>query len=257
VLRGLGFDPNRRLLVYGTSPRVLGGDEFDVVKRLAGWIEQSPDEGPFHEPLQLLVRLHPQQVLGAYSEDLQAYRALESERVKLDVPEIIESKIQWHMAPGDQERLPLILSQADVVLNCFSTFAIDAVAAGKPAICCAFDGDQQRNEKESVRRYLNYAHLQGLISSGGVRVVHGYDDLIQAVNDYLANPQRDAAGRAELIRMQVHCIDGKASQNVAAALANLVAPATVAASLAPGELNGVVHENALTESALANAREAP
>ena len=255
VLRGLGFDPRRRLLVYGTSPRVLGGDEFDVVQRLAQWVEQSPGAGQFREPLQLLVRLHPQQVTGYYAEDLQAYRALQSERVKLDVPEIIESKIQWHLAPGDQERLPLILSHADVVLNCFSTFAIDAVAAGKPAICCAFDGDQERSEAESVRRYLKYTHLQGLISSGGVRVVHGYDELIAAVNDYLADPQRDAAGRARLIHMQVHRIDGQAAHNVAAALAKL-AGATAPAAMPSPQLNGVSRENS-REGTLTGARDTP
>jgi hypothetical protein len=222
VLERLGLDPRRRLIVYGTSPRVHAGDERDVVRRLADWVQQSPVDGPFRYPLQLLIRLHPQQVSGPYSDDWRAYQALVGEHVSLDVPEMVPGEMDWQIASSDSERLPLILAQADVVVNCFSTFAIDAVAAGKPAICVAFDGDEVREGKYSVRRYLNYTHLKAMISSGGVRVADDYIGLQREIEAYLAEPSRDAAGRQVLIRMQLYQIDGRSAERTAAALAGMI-----------------------------------
>jgi hypothetical protein len=221
VLERLGLDPSRRLIVYGTSPRVHAQDELDIVKRLAEWVQRSPTHGPFRCPLQLLVRLHPQQVIGAYSEDLASYRSLIGPHVQLDIPRMIQSKADWQMDESEFERLPLILSHADVVVNCFSTFGIDGVAAGKPVICAVFDGDQVRDERSSARRYLGYTHLKGMTSTGGVRVVFDYDGLQQELNAYLADPGRDAAGREALIRTQIYRIDGRSAERTATALADL------------------------------------
>ncbi len=222
VFKKLGLDPNRPLIVYGTSPKVHGENEFDVVKRVSEWVRNSKDGGLFDMPLQLLVRLHPQQIIGYYSEDLNKYYELEDEHVKVDIPKMINGELALQIDESDYLRLPMLLSHASVVINGFSTFALDAVASGVPTICVAFDGDNSLDPKSSMRRYLDYIHIKGLLSSKGVRVVNNYDELYKAINDYLTYPELDLEGRKELLRTQVYKVDGKSAERIGTTLSNML-----------------------------------
>jgi hypothetical protein len=110
------------------------------------------------------------------------------------------------------------LYASDVVINYGSTISIDAAAMGKPVIVALFDGFEKRPLARSVTRFLRYAHVQKLLRTGGCAISRNKKELIGAIEAYLADPNRDRAGREKLVAEQVQPFDGHAAERAARVL---------------------------------------
>jgi len=114
----LGLNPSKPYLFFAMSSPL----EIDIVEHLAGQI----DAGVFGENMQLVVRPHPQNVVGHLADLTWLGRldVLVSERVKIDYPQLVDSKLQWSMKQSDMIHLSNMLYGAACCINSGSTVSI-------------------------------------------------------------------------------------------------------------------------------------
>jgi hypothetical protein len=210
-LTHLNLDPNRRLIVYGTSNAAYVPDEMEIVKRVAQWVE----DDSFGVPCQLCIRLHPQAVSGPYKFLIEPYRGLASQRVKIDFPPVRDSNLLWDLPTHDIEHLVRLLRDADVVINTASTLAIDAAVLDRPVVSIAYDAAGELPYDRSVRRYYDYTHMSHVVRAGAVQLANSADDLRQKIISYLAHPEQDREGRRRIVEQQFGLVDGGAAKRVA------------------------------------------
>jgi hypothetical protein len=210
-LKQLKLDPNRRLILYGTSNAAYVPNEMEIVKCVAQWVE----DDSLGMPCQLCVRLHPQAVSGPYKFLLEPYRKLTSERVKIDFPPVRESSLLWDLPTEDIEHLVRLLRDSDVVINTASTLAIDAAVLDRPVVSVAYDASGDLPYDRSVRRYYDYTHMLHVVRSGAVQLANSADDLRRKIISYLVNPEQDREGRRRIVEQQFGQVDGRAVRRVA------------------------------------------
>jgi hypothetical protein len=133
--------------------------------------------GRFDGPTQLLVRVHPR-------DDIRKY-----------------------------ERF---MTEPDVIVNVASTIGIEAAVLDTPVVNIGFDGHDEKPFLDSSRRFYQYTHYKPLVDIGAVRVAYSPAALIEEVAAYLADPDRDQAGRARAATDLCYRIDGQAAERVAA-----------------------------------------
>lgn len=214
VCRRLGLDPARKILVFGTVSPFLFRYNLEVAELLA----KAVADGRVSPPSQLVVRLHPQSISGIYADDLEGYRALSARfpgLVALDLPQVINSGLQWALPDDEMVWLASLLSRADVSLTVGSTLAIDAALCDTPVIGVAFDGLHKLPYPRSIRRAYDYTHYKPLVDTGGLRVAENEQQMIEQVNRYLAHPELDHEGRVTIVREQAGKVDGRAGERVA------------------------------------------
>ncbi len=208
ILKTLGLDPSRKTIFYGTSHAAFVGDEIDAVRDLANWV--NTDQLDF--PSQLIVRLHPQAVApGPYQLQLDEYRALESDRVKIDFPEILNVKMQWDLPSGDLDWLVQQLVASDVVVNLCSTISLDASILDRPVVNLWYDPSGPKPARYSNRRYINEAHYQPLVDQRAVTLAESSQHLKEVVNRYLGDPGLHRFERARMVTQFFGNVDGESS----------------------------------------------
>ena len=122
---------------------------------------------------------------------------------------------KWHLSrTGHQEgwsqRIPSeadikdlrsILAFSDVNVNMLSTMSLDFMQFDKPVINPVFGNEV--NGLYNDQRFLNYDHIKNVVNSKATKIVTDKDALIEAINDYLANPETDKIHRQNLLNLQV------------------------------------------------------
>lgn len=101
----------------------------------------------------------------------------------------------------DVKDLRALLEFSDLNINMLSTMSLDFIQFGKPVINTVFGNPA--NGLYDDQRFLNYAHIVNVVESGATRIVKNEAQLLNAINEYLAEPQKDAAQRAQLLQLQV------------------------------------------------------
>lgn len=203
------------LFVAMSSPR-FAPHEIDIVEHLAQWIE----EDVFGKKMQLIVRPHPQNVQGSLADSRWIGRldALRSERVAVDYPQLVKSKVRWSMKKSDMDHLSNLLIGCRVCLNSGSTVSIDALVMDKPVILTSFDGDKELYYWKSARRLVDYPHQKKFVGMGGAKVAYSYAALKKILQQYLDNPDMDQAERRNALLRECYLNDGEATSRVVAAM---------------------------------------
>lgn len=187
----MGLDVNKQLLLFCAAGLWMSPDEVDLLVRLNADIER----GVFG-PLQVLVRMHPKYDCGAdHLKDQQ--------HLKLDRPGTYVTKdlTTWEYEDSDLRHLISSLRFADVSSNTASTMSVEAAYFDRPVICIGFD-PKPTSWIMSNARYFEREYYIPIVQSGGVRLVSSYEQYVQAVKDYLADPRLDHAGREQIVREQ-------------------------------------------------------
>ncbi|MGE3908801.1 MAG: hypothetical protein AB7K36_05595 [Chloroflexota bacterium] len=207
--RRIGADPAKKLITLTTIPPVLYTYHDVVIDEILAAMRS----GRFGGPSQLLVRVHPR-------DDLSKY-----ERFSGEPDVIVEKPFQQtivaegsNVDPSRDNRLHLAntLKHSDVIVNVASTIAIEAAVLDTPVVNIAFDGHEEKPFLDSSRRFYQYTHYKPLVDIEAVRVAATPAALIDEVAAYLADPSRDAAGRARAATDLCFKVDGKAAERVAA-----------------------------------------
>lgn len=122
---------------------------------------------------------------------------------------------KWHLArTGHQEewsqRIPSkedvtdlrsILEYSDLNVNMLSTMSLDFMQFDKPVINPVFGNTA--NGLYDDQRFLQYPHIKNLVNSNATRIVKNEQELIEAINLYLENPDSDVESRKQLIQTQI------------------------------------------------------
>jgi hypothetical protein len=204
------LDPKKRLIVYSCMGRWISLHELAIVRLLAE-IVQEPGKVAF--PSQLLVRLHP-----AYPSDDALMDAIPGIRVvrpgtvdKHRNPE----RFDFEFHQDDTKELMATLMYADVVMNSGSTMTIDAACFDTPIINIAFDGKMGKDVfVRSAERLLKKDHYAPILASGGVRVAHTQEELVDQTNAYLRDHQKDHEGRQRIVSEQCYLLDGHSGERI-------------------------------------------
>ena len=132
----LGLDPRKKILVLATSSFTYDSDQTYLVDMLLDAIRG----GEIRHPLQIVLRLHPDDRVGRYLK----YR--HAPEVILDIPERFLATLGWTMTQADLERMAALLRHADVMVNFATTVTLEAAIVDTPTLLVAFspidpDGD--------------------------------------------------------------------------------------------------------------------
>jgi hypothetical protein len=209
-----GLDPDRRLITFGTITPWLFPYNADIAEILARAIA----EGRFTQPVQLLVRLHPQvlQPGTQHTENVERYQAIAETypHVHLDVPKVKSRALMWDLAQDDMHHLAELMRHSDVTVNAGSTLTIDSAIMDTPIVNVGFDGDREVPYAQSVVRIYDFTHYANIVRTGGVRIARSADELIKHINAYLEDPSLDREARARIVSEQCFRIDGHSGQRV-------------------------------------------
>ncbi|MGQ7945234.1 hypothetical protein [Flavobacterium sp. WC2509] len=122
---------------------------------------------------------------------------------------------KWHLArTGHQEewsqRIPSkedvtdlrgILEYSDLNINMLSTMSLDFIQFDKPVINPVFGN--AANGLYDDQRFLQYPHIKNVVDSKATTIVKNEQELIEAINLYIENPDADANNRKQLIQLQI------------------------------------------------------
>ncbi len=219
-LEAMGLDAGRPYLFMALSSPVFCPRGIDV----AEWLARQVERNVYGEEMQLVVRPHPQNVQSKMADFswLPRLQALESHRVGVDYPDLVESELPWSMKAEDMLRLSALLAGSSLTINFGSTVSIDALMVGKPVVISAFDGEEELPWWQSARRQMDYDYYKKLIGMGGVKVAGSYGEFDALIRTYLDDPQADREARERALRRECGEPDGRATERVAEVLLHLV-----------------------------------
>jgi CDP-glycerol glycerophosphotransferase (TagB/SpsB family) len=169
--------------------------------------------GAWHDPVQVLVRLHPRDDLAAYARFEGMPHVIVEKPFRSTVP--AGDGLAIDITTDNQRHLANTLRHSDVVVNVASTIAIEAAIFDTPVVNVAFDGEQPSEFARSARRYYRFTHYVNVTRHGAVRVAEDPVQLVELVGRYLDDRSLDRDGRRRVTLEQCQFLDGRAADRVA------------------------------------------
>ena len=204
----LRLDPGKKTLVLATSSFTYESDQTYLVDILIDAIRA----GEIYHPLQIVLRLHPDDRVGRYLK----YRC--APEVILDIPQHYLATLGWTMTRDDVERMAAILRRADVMINFATTVTLEAAIVDTPTLLVAFSPI----DPEEMQRYvvgLHFRmHYKPLVERDLVPIAWDRRQLVTWINRYLDEPSLYRAQRASIVREWVQFTDGASGQRLGDAI---------------------------------------
>lgn len=101
----------------------------------------------------------------------------------------------------DVRDLRALIEYSDLNINMLSTMSLDFMQFNKPVINTVFGNSS--NGLYNDQRFLNYAHIVNVVNSHATMIVTDENELIAAINRYVANPSLDTVQREEFNKLQI------------------------------------------------------
>ncbi len=200
VLRGLGLDPSRPVvLVMGNTP-TNAPYERQFVERLVAWWAENGARDRFS----LLFRPHPRD---------RAWRTRFA--AGLSLPDVAVQEPSF----TDLETLAVLLQHGDVVVSNAGTILLDALANDRPAVCTLYDEGAPPGESWALKN-VSGEHYKTLFESEAFYRATRFEELTAGIERALAQPAELAAERARVVRAVLGEVDGRAAERVADAIAS-------------------------------------
>lgn len=201
-LKSIGADPNKRLLLFATIHPLVYPQHPDIIRIILDAVKT----GAIKEPLQVM--------LSYLAADTTPY------------PELFKGEENLILKPAKEkphkDYIANLLHHADISLAIGSTMSLEAAAVGTPAIWVGFDGFKRYTDpKDSIKYSFEMDYLKRCLEGGGVRLAESPEDLIRAINEYLADRNKDADKRRQLLERTFYKPDGRASHRLAQEVAQL------------------------------------
>jgi hypothetical protein len=218
----LALDPSRHVVAFATSSPDLWDGNVPAAEAIAAAIGR--DE--LGAPAQLVIRVHPNYLLPRAGEPIEPYHELAARHphVVVDVPEIVPGPMRLGLTGRDTLHVGALLRHCDVLVNVFSTTALEALLCDRPVVVLT----EEIALREGLRRHRDdrawdeFEHLQPLLSGGAARVARSLDDVVAHVRDALADPASGREARRAVARQECGPLDGRAGERVARLLLDAV-----------------------------------
>ena len=219
-LESLGLDPRKKTLLLATSSFTYESDQTYLVDLLLEAIRRRE----IRHPLQIVLRLHPDDRVGRYLK----YR--HAPEVILDIPETYLATLGWTMTCDDLEHTRALLEHADVMVNFATTLTLEAAITDTPTLLVAFSPI----DPEEMQRYvvgLHFRmHYKALVERDLVPIAWDGDQLVNWINRYLDDPTLYTGQRRSVVREWVQFTDGHSGRRLGDAIlryAGLAPPDTL------------------------------
>jgi hypothetical protein len=214
----LGLDPAKKTLVLATSSFTYESDQTYLVDMVLDAVRS----GAIRHPLQIVLRLHPDDRVGRYLK----YR--DAPEVVLDIPDNYLATLGWTMCAHDLQRMTDLLRYADVMVNFATTVTLEAAVVDTPTLLVAFSPiDPDEMERYVVGLHFKM-HYKALVERDLVPVAWNREQLVDWINRYLDQPELYRAQRQSIAREWVQFRDGRSGERLGDAIlqhAGLAAPA--------------------------------
>ena len=202
-----------------SAPRFVP-KEIDIVEFLAHAVEHNE----FGTKMQLLVRPHPQNVQGGMADAswLIRLKAIESQRVHIFYPKIVQGGLPWSMEMDDMNTLSAALCESIVCINSCSTLSLDALMAGTGNIAPLFDGASPLPYWTSSARLKDFPHIRKFIELGGTELAPDFDSLTTLIKKYQTDRNWNQAKRENAQNKECGYADGQSTQRVVNTLSRIL-----------------------------------
>ncbi|MBI4635728.1 MAG: CDP-glycerol glycerophosphotransferase family protein [Candidatus Rokubacteria bacterium] len=212
--RELGLDPAKRLITYAGEDPIIAPDAPRYVELIDRFIR----EGRLATPCQLLVRPHPQ-------DDARRFdRVRQLPSVVFDLPGRPSARYWMDMTQRDLRHLYETLRHSDLIVNVTSTIVVDAAFFDTPSICIGFAYTTPRGFYNSPLRFYDMDHYRCVMEAGATTLVRSEEELLVAINRYLADPGLESEGRRRIARQIAQFDDGRCGWRTAGAILEAARP---------------------------------
>ncbi len=209
----LGLDSQKEIIMFSPAGDKFSNTDWQVCEILRMAIE----EGKFIKPVQLLVRLHPMNPTNLEKCIPSPHVVIDDPRVALKGKTVKEAEMGF----AEVNHLADTLAHSAVVLNVVSSLLIDAAVMKKPIVTVGFDGWEKNVPLvRSVLAEQSNEWMKVLLDKGLSPVAHDPEELIERINEYLENPEKDGSLREHFVAEHCWKLDGKAPERIAHFLLN-------------------------------------
>jgi glycosyltransferase involved in cell wall biosynthesis len=202
-LKTMDIPENAKYILY-ISGSAYCPDEPDVIETILKWI----DEGKFGAEMHMIIRPY----LGGRGAD-RDFDKKKFEKFE-EHPKIRFWKREaWDDLPNSINFMN-IMRHANVVISIFTTAVLEAAVFDVPLITTVFDGYNQRPYHRSIRRFLMSEHFQDVLDTKAMKITNNFDELFEAIIQYLRNPKLDSNNRQVMREKLLYKLDGRASERI-------------------------------------------
>jgi len=209
-----GLDPQRKLLAYAAS-FVSFAPNFRNIETLARLVAGDS----LSAPCQLLVRLHPNHFMDnpLFTGERHKISKLAQDYPHVHVVEPVPLGASMMYYSGeDMPEKASMMAYSDVFLTVYSTMVVEAAIHDRPIVSACLDVPGGWNVPQKYSLPLSQigdwpTHWRFRQAKAG-RVAMDENELITAVNFYLANPQADQEQRRAFIQQECTFTDGSAGR---------------------------------------------
>jgi hypothetical protein len=228
LMNKLGLDMDKRIIFYATkSPK-----RFPWGPSLVEDIALSIENNLIDKNAQILVRIHPlhyrrEKGKFVFQNILDEFNRIELKypSVVLNKPKMLSKEVDFYMDDSEEILVYSILKHASVMLNMFSTMAIEAAILDLPIInVCIQDkckSDLGKSKQDIMVDYWQ-SHNQRIIQTEGAKTAFTHDELIDDINYYLNNPFADSDKRKLIVNNEAGPFKGNAGHAIGTYISNLV-----------------------------------
>ncbi len=190
--------------VFYISGSAYCPDEPDIIEKILQW----SDEGKFNSDVRVVIRPYLSGRGADEDFDMQKYNRFKSHPKVVYYEEFLEN---------DAEKSAFyfnIMRHADAVIGVYTTSIMESAVLDRPDIVINFDGYKNRPFIRSIKRFGMREHFYDILGSGGVKITNNFDELFEAMNNYLKNPELDRDKRKKLCEKVCYKIDGMSSERI-------------------------------------------
>ncbi|TAK12388.1 MAG: hypothetical protein EPO32_08845 [Anaerolineae bacterium] len=220
-LRQHGLDPKRKLIGYASS-FITFSPNIQNIEALARLVS----EDRLAEPCQLLVRLHPNHFMDVERFAAERERARELARqlphVHVVEPVALGGEL-GHYSGEDMPEKASFMAHSDVFTTVYSTMVVEASLHDRPVVSAVLDSVEGWPGKFTLplSRIGGWPTHRRFIESGAGKVANTEDELREAINYYLMNPQAELAERRAFIERECTFTDGSTGRRTGEYLLSL------------------------------------
>ncbi len=209
-LKTRGLDPTKRIILFAG-----GMHEYHYFEMLRLFDELQGGTDAY----QLILRVYPDKMFMAspYIKPLIGYAAnLPGVYVSVGDPFYQTAAKDRPVMQFEEDELWHALQYSDVVINLYSTIALEACLFDKPVVYQIYY-PMQGYAWLQPPRYLDWgllSHNRRLVEYGFAQLAHSSQELLAAVEDAVAHPERFRTQRRRAVAQELGVIDGAACERL-------------------------------------------
>jgi hypothetical protein len=193
---------NKRLIMFSPVGYPLSDTDWQIIQIF----KEALNNREIPDDVQFLIRLHP-------GRDLPLGDFVSDENFIFDKPGICEGK-DVEFRPSDVNHLADSLFYSDLIIWVATTLGVDALVYDKPQIVVNFDGFENKEYIDSIKRYHDEDHMKKMLDLGGATVVDNREQLVLWINNYLKDPTLNKDKRKLMANQQLWKLDGKSGERI-------------------------------------------